>query len=123
MTKLNLDEIMARCEAATPGDWYPTPIPPRGDGDVLTTSDIFIDVDRELNRTIITTYEGRADQTFICHARTDIPALVERVKELESVLREALARQAMQHTGPMIGGACTEACVKCEARRLLDGGK
>jgi hypothetical protein len=43
---------------------------------------------------------------------------------LRSILREAISRRAMQHTGPSIGGKCTEACVLCEARAALaDNGK
>jgi nicotinamidase-related amidase len=47
-----------------------------------------------------------------------------RVRELESVLREAIQRRAfVQHTGPSIGGKCTEACVLCTARSLLGLGE
>jgi hypothetical protein len=36
------------------------------------------------------------------------------------LLKEALSKNALQHTGPLTSGKCTEACVLCEARKLLD---
>jgi hypothetical protein len=37
----------------------------------------------------------------------------------EDILREALRRNAISHTGPMVGWKCTKACVRCEAIKLV----
>jgi hypothetical protein len=86
MPKLDLAAIKARVEGATPGPWAPSPTPSRFPEEPVETSPIFIDCPREIGRTIITCYEGRADQAFVCHARGDVPALCERVEELEKAL-------------------------------------
>lgn len=65
---MNLDEIEARANAATPGPWTPQTIR-LYDG---------VDLPDE------TVAQWQRDAVFIAHARTDVPALIARVRELEA---------------------------------------
>jgi hypothetical protein len=124
MTKLNLDEIMARCEAATPGPWVRVDPTDKGQEYIIGT----VDEDEEYggwSSPIITCDSGvygprPPDAEFICHARTDIPALVERVRELEVALSGLL--EEMEHQ-MREGHFAAKLSVRDQARRLLDGGK
>ncbi len=88
---MNLDEIQARANAATPGPWavYEKPDPwgywavQDADG-----KDVFDDgsAGAEYGQTC-----SIADRDFLVAARTDVPALVARVRELEAE-RDAYAR-------------------------------
>jgi hypothetical protein len=68
MTMIDLDEIEARANAATPGPWTPQTIR-LIDGVDLPDA---------------TVAQWQRDAAFIAHARTDVPALVARVRELEA---------------------------------------
>ena len=88
---MNLDEIERRANAATPGPWavYEKPHPwgywtvQDADG-----KDVFDDgsAGAEYGQTC-----GIADRDFLVAARTDVPALIARVRELEAY-RDAYAR-------------------------------
>lgn len=74
LTQEQLEVIRQRTENATPGPWK---IASTTDGDyVLDTDDMII----------AATIERTEDATFIAHARTDIPALLEHIAELEAEL-------------------------------------
>jgi hypothetical protein len=89
---MNLDAIEARANAATPGPWavYEKPDPwgywavQDADG-----KDVFDDgsAGAEYGQTC-----SIADRDFLVAARTDVPALVARVRELEAELNELWAR-------------------------------
>lgn len=80
---LDIDAIEARANAATPGPWVETPYSRSGAG----TDERYTAITG--GREVVTTDQfpcsrKPADATFIAHARTDIPALVARVRELEA---------------------------------------
>ena len=77
MTKRpSLDEIEARCEAATSGPWF---IAGNNSSNTLRC------VHNEATNIAVLVHEK--DSSFIAAARTDIPALIARVRELEDGLR------------------------------------
>ena len=74
MTRPDMDAIRARCDAATPGPW--------------TYDEIgYVDVGLPRSRSIAVGIEidatAKSDGDFIAHARTDIPALLTYIEELE----------------------------------------
>ena len=71
---LDLAAIKARCNAATPGPWTPSEI---GWG-------VYSKDKGWYERLFITVHAQAADCTFAAHARSDIPALIARVRELEA---------------------------------------
>jgi hypothetical protein len=87
MTQLDLDAIEARANAATPGPWdgdtcdgisqHWTREKPWLDVLVMEGSDSWAGCNHR-----ISVSEGDAE--FIAHAREDVPALVQRVRELEA---------------------------------------
>ena len=85
MGKLDLDAIEARANAATPGPWTFLPdqrLERRGLG-ILGPS---------FERVALMPEPAGAhpaDALFVAHARTDVPALVARVRELEAAILEA----------------------------------
>lgn len=83
MTKLDLDTIKARCEAATPGPWYASV------GDFSTDFGI-IHKDPDQGRRTLAYGLSCDDQIFVAHARTDVPALVAEVERLRAALAKAL---------------------------------
>ena len=83
---INLDEIEARANAATPGPWLP-PVPrERGPG----CDDRACVVDHE--GCAVWPWHRREDMEFAYAARTDVPALIARVRELEEQLLTAEER-------------------------------
>jgi hypothetical protein len=93
-SKPDIAAIRARAEAATKGRWHSADaispkiliyaVERRGgepvrNHDILYLGETYCDVDGK----------GRANMNFIAHARTDIPALCDRVEALERLLREA----------------------------------
>lgn len=81
MTKINLAEIEARAEKATPGKWV-------FDGDkfddgynVYATEHPHIKIVRADDNP-----NDKADAEFIAHAREDVPALIAEVKKLRKAL-------------------------------------
>lgn len=69
MTKDEHEKIRERCEKATPGEWR---TPPTFSGICSQSGDILA-----INR-IVNTRD--ADMIFICHAREDIPALLDALE-------------------------------------------
>jgi hypothetical protein len=69
---MNLDEIEARANAATPGPWKYC----AGSGAI------------EGVNTLIVRGAWPNSGPFIAHARTDVPALIARVRELEAALKD-----------------------------------
>ena len=86
MTDEQLQEIQARCEAATAGPWH-------REGDAIAETDNY-----ELG---VVPY--LPDAEFIAHARTDVPALVAALRELRAVARAVTGWRAtccICRTGP-----------------------
>ncbi|QSL99845.1 hypothetical protein SEA_ODAY_102 [Gordonia phage ODay] len=80
MSELDLDAIEARANAAYVGPWTADP---DSYGDIWARAGhegatVVVSADPALNT---------ADAEFIAHARTDVPALVSRVRELEAAVR------------------------------------
>lgn len=81
MTRPDLDAIRARCEAATPGPWHGAT--PTCDHD-HDADDPACSIEDPNSAIVANCVENDADVDFILYARTDIPALLAYVEELES---------------------------------------
>lgn len=93
---LNLDEIEARVDAATPGKWHYDhggwtprvhscrPKREEGGGAVLPKGEAF-DL-AECNSVFLSKTQNQKNARFIAHVREDVPALIARVRELEAQL-------------------------------------
>jgi hypothetical protein len=85
---MNLEEIKARCEAATGGPWIIHPQRGCAEGDL----GIFTRPETGYGLGVIwgslAEYEDNAENNaeFIAHAREDVPALVDEVERLRSQL-------------------------------------
>lgn len=77
---MNLDEIEARANAATPGPWMPPTQRERGPG----CDDHACVVDHE--GCAVWPWHRREDMKFAYSARTDVPALVAEVRRLREVI-------------------------------------
>lgn len=75
---MNIDEIERRANAATPGPWMPPTQRERGPG----CDDHACVVDHE--GCAVWPWHRREDMEFAYAARTDVPALIARVRELEA---------------------------------------
>lgn len=69
----DIDAIQQRCDAATPGPWEII-----GGNEYLTGVGVMVGAPEGISI---------ADAEFIAHARTDIPALLARVRELEAAVQ------------------------------------
>ena len=109
MTKKQIEEIKARCEAATPGPLIVTEVNRFIFQWEVVTKEGDADGDRTLVAGSIT---HCPNAYFIAHARTDIPALIEALESSQrenGILRVALSQYANKEeyvlTGTdMIGG-------------------
>jgi hypothetical protein len=90
----DLEAIKRRCEAATPGPWESTGYDdhPGDEGWWINSPQPggAIAVTPSYNR------RGEADHEFIRHARSDVPALLEAVERLLSMLTDAQTEAEMQ---------------------------
>lgn len=77
---INLEEIEARANAATPGPWEAF------DNYISTGDEIFADV----HSSNPMYGDASNDTQFIAHAREDVPSLLEEVKRLRSLLGRTL---------------------------------
>lgn len=111
MTQKQIDEIKARCEAATPGEWE---YQAEGDGEFvsyytepsngfvreLPFITVGVDTPEETGNDEPFYYVevSEADAEFIAHAREDIPLLLDYIKELkkDNALRQAHEEQAVR---------------------------
>jgi hypothetical protein len=84
LTQEQLEAIRQRAENATPGPWQ-----------IATTTDGAYVLDTD-DMIIAATIERTEDASFIAHARTDIPALLDHIAELEAEL--AILKQPGVHT-------------------------
>jgi hypothetical protein len=81
MSKLDLDAIRQRAEAATPGPWYGFSSSwcvyntPNSDGELI--ADVY-----EYGG-----YPPDANTQFIAHAREDIPAMLDEIERLRALLQ------------------------------------
>ena len=80
MTKQQIADIRARCEAATPGNWYKC-----GISAVRTSNDETICETKRVGNASSAALNAK----FISCARQDIPALLDYVKELQDALEAA----------------------------------
>ena len=81
-----LQEIKARCDAATPGPWQQSWV--EGADGAIAVVDVDGDVICDMGNTLLDEYKSA---NFIAHARADIPALiaeVERLQELAEALKD-----------------------------------
>lgn len=83
-TALDLAAIQARADAASKGPWEPYSVPAtRKESD-------YVAVEAGDTEIRIARFEGGwFDAEFIAHARTDVPALLDRVRQLEADLADA----------------------------------
>lgn len=88
----DINAIRKRCDAATPGPWV---VATNGPRDVVITQPI-----HEMFRVAF-----REDAEFIAHARTDIPALLARVRELEAAMQRVRNAVAGDPTSVARAGA------------------
>jgi hypothetical protein len=84
MTNEKLTEIAARCEKATPGSWA---VNPGEDYVAAGCWPIGMSICKCSHRE---DDKQQADLEFIAHARNDIPALLDHVRELREALTEGL---------------------------------
>ncbi len=96
----NLEELKAICDAATPGPWYAITI----NGTVWVAYDDVIESKKEGQQiqptlcdmnSMIPVKQQEANARFASAARTEMPKLIERVRELEN--------QVGLHSGELIG--------------------
>jgi hypothetical protein len=88
---MNLDEIQARANAATPGPWtydegcgY-VEVPPCGTIEFKPGWERSVHFLARVHNNHVEGEDGLGfDGAFIAHARTDVPALIARVRELEA---------------------------------------
>lgn len=84
---MNLSEIKARCEAATPGPWEYTD---NGfDGYISSENGAFIVGGEPCEGRI----ENNADTNFIAHTRADLPACVAEIERLQAENAELKAQK------------------------------
>ena len=92
MTRPDLDAIRARCDAASGPTWTweinDATTPVRSDVSRIVSMDAMRDRQQSGIKTsarlpYLATVYNRADTEFIAHARTDIPALLAHIEELE----------------------------------------
>lgn len=82
-----LDEIEARCNAATPGEWvHWVHDGPRG-----TIFRHCISPEHKPNKMICADIDNSKDLEFIAHSREDVPFLLDEVRRLREELAEAKA--------------------------------
>ena len=98
---LDLDAIEARANAATPGPWE------RETGERERQYVAAVPMGGKRSYAIVADSGGRhpwADADFIAHARTDVPALIARVRELEA--ENAALKQRLVIDDAMVERAC-----------------
>ena len=114
MTKLELDAIQARCEAATPGTWG------------VCGSDVYRThksghLDSVLFLTISGSYKATENANFVGHARQDIPALLAEVARLTHE-RDALLQDAKFNAGREThANGCWKTCKSHRCTTCVDG--
>lgn len=90
MNQMRIDEIRARCEAATPGPWR-----------ILSAGDDRIIVSRDNTLAITCTRNQERNADIIAHARQDIPDLLAALEEAEKdhrISRELLVFATARET-------------------------
>lgn len=83
MTDLDLDDIQARADAATEGPWTAHTAGERG-GDHWYICDEGESIAHVSANDGVNEDQREPDAEFIAHAREDVPALIARVRELET---------------------------------------
>lgn len=118
MTRPDTKAILARADAATPGEWVS-----RDEGDYGEVWRIGEKRHRvcEIASSVTDdfTEQERADMAFIAAARTDVPALCLRVEALEAALRRTLDLAENWADGKGRSHPDHEICA--DARAALDG--
>lgn len=105
----DLEAIKRRCEAATPGPWEVNGSP--HDRHMATVGRHYITTPNREGRSS----RNEAIAEFIAHAREDLPALLEAVERLLSMLRDAETEAQMQASESSRLRVCAE-----WARRTID---
>lgn len=93
MTKSDLDRIRARANAATPGPWevkrYGWPLPAAHERRIEWLGPLYAMCDCEEEHAEARIVGEEADMTFMCAARTDVPALCDALEEAMRALAVA----------------------------------
>lgn len=87
MTKLNLDAIQARADAATEGPWARSG---HDIGHVVYDSEGPCELAGPVMLGHVIGEAGYEDAEFIAAARQDVPALIARIRELEAEVHELM---------------------------------
>ena len=88
MTPERLNELEALCDAATPGPWFEWFALNEREGDISTTED---GKDDGYAVVVGTWFQGDQDRAFIAAARTALPELIARVRELSKAAEHVVA--------------------------------
>lgn len=121
MGELNLDELERLAKAATPGPWewwtsnsfLRLSGPDGRDGGVLYACNI-----RNEYATVVV---SEADRRFIAEARTALPALIARIRELEQALQGCV--DAMLHNGVPVDPEHPERVALVAAQAAIDAAR
>lgn len=107
-----LDEIAARCDAATDGPWRAALLDgvDHEDGSSGYRGGIYPGTEPGRVSVLITPNVDRRDAAFIAHARTDVPELVEAVRRRDAALRAVLDLHVQQ---PVRAGVEVSYCAEC----------
>jgi len=97
MNQKRIDEIRARCEAATPGEWHDL------DDWLVYTGDYIEGAGISNEQVVCTTKDGAAE--FIAHARQDIPELLDEIDRLSGEVKTW--KETAEYSDNVVG--CLEA--------------
>jgi|GEM_PF-1537236 len=97
MEQKKIDEIRARCEAATPGEWHAL------DDWLVYTGDYIEGTGISNEQMVCTTKDGAAK--FIAHARQDIPELLDEIDRLTAEVK--MWKETAEYSDSVVG--CLEA--------------
>lgn len=113
LTRAEIEAIRGRCEKATKGPWRTG----------HSVDGVFTEADNErIANRFICDAPAYANEEFIAHARTDVPALLEQVEKMNEVLKMALRFHEEQQSD--YGGLDPDVAEQIERVKaaLIDGG-
>lgn len=100
LTDHDLDEMEARCKAATPGPWRasddePSDVVIWGPADkflVNVGADAIVPMSNTTGGAVLAFDADRLNAEFMAHARTDLPRVLAELRELRRLARETEAK-------------------------------